>query len=349
VVSQNPLTCRQGLLGTPKPGQAVGRPLAGHQAKRVAPGAAQQDGAIAIQPGAAVIALIAVLTVMAASGSAQEAPETEAGGGPPSSEARWVAVTIDDLPVAQSWQLSAQERREVVAGLCAVLSAHQVPATGFFNMSRHAEQPELVEMWRECGVEMGNHTWSHPHIGEVGVDAYLEDLDRGYEAVREVVGGDAVIYFRYPYLNQGFDPAIRAQIRERLDGLGSPVAPVTIDTSDWPYARGYIEALHAGDDELAARYHQAWRWNLEESTEYAEQLGRALFGREPPQILLLHGNLLNARHLGEYLDWLEARGYQFISLTEALADPAYSEEDVSFSPTGDSHWLRLQRSRSMRQ
>ena len=43
--------------------------------------------------------------------------------------------------------------------------------------------------------------------------------------------------------------------------------------------------------------------------------------------LLLHGNALDAAHLGWYLDWLTARGYRVIPLSEALADPAYHEPD----------------------
>ena len=79
----------------------------------------------------------------------------------------------------------------------------------------------------------------------------------------------------------------------------------------------------------------------------AEWQARELFGREPPQILLVHANELNARHLESYLDWAAGRGYRFVTLEEAQADPAYSEPDPSLSPTGDSLWLRLRRSRTL--
>ena len=122
---------------------------------------------------------------------------------------------------------------------------------------------------------------------------------------------------------------------------------MTIDTRDWLYARGWLAAKQAGDAAGMARWLQSYHWDLQESTERAEQQAVALFGREPPQILLLHGNALNAAHLGDGLDWLAARGYRFVSLAEALADPAYQEPDRSHSPTGDSWWLRLKRSRSL--
>jgi len=268
-----------------------------------------------------------------------------AAADPPS---RRVAVTIDDLPIANgaSYRNHA-EREAVVEGICRALTERDIPAVGFFNLSQVPDAPGLVERWIACGVAVGNHTWSHPRLRDVGLEAYLDDLQRGHDAVRELVGDGVTIPFRYPYLNQGFEPETRDAIRQRLAELASPYAPVTIDTWDWLYARGYTRALHAGAEQTAARYRQSWLWNLEESTERAEVLARELFGREPPQILLLHGNQINAEHIGEYFDWLSARGYTFVTLDEALSDPAYSEPDPSLSPTGDSFWLRLRRSRTL--
>ena len=45
-----------------------------------------------------------------------------------------------------------------------------------------------------------------------------------------------------------------------------------------------------------------------------------LVGYEPSQILLIHGNHLEAEHIGELLDLLRKRGYRFIPLGQALSD-----------------------------
>ncbi len=266
-------------------------------------------------------------------------------GDPSSAPTRRVAVTVDDLPLADAGQHNRDRQREIVESLCRVFTERSIPVTGFFNLDQG--YADLVALWSECGVAFGNHTWSHPRLNDVGIDAYLEDLERGHVAIREQVGEGAPIFFRYPYLNQGFDPAVRDAIRAKLVELDSRIAPVTIDTWDWLYSRGYTQAIKDGDPEEAERFHQSWRWNLEETTEQAEFFATSLFGREPPQILLLHGNEINSLFLGEYLDWLTARGYEFVTLAEALADPAYHEADPSLSPTGDSHWLRLRRSRQL--
>ncbi len=44
---------------------------------------------------------------------------------------------------------------------------------------------------------------------------------------------------------------------------------------------------------------------------------------EVKQILLLHGNELNADHFDALVDMIKGRGYVFITLEEALKDKAY--------------------------
>jgi len=53
-----------------------------------------------------------------------------------------------------------------------------------------------------------------------------------------------------------------------------------------------------------------------------------LFGRNIDQVLLLHANELNSAWFGTLADTLTARGYSFISLSEALQDPAYQSSDT---------------------
>ena len=263
---------------------------------------------------------------------------------------RQVVVTIDDLPLAMADDYTSDEARlETVRMLVDKLNARAIPFVGFFNgPTKDPWGQALTDVWLQAEhMTVGNHTWSHHSARRTDLEVYLADLQRGHEAVRGLKPQQKQIPFRFPYLSQGFEPQKRAAIFERLELLSSRHAPVTIDTSDWLYARGYLEATQAGDVDAAARYKQSWLWNIDESTVVAEHLADDLFGREPPQILLLHANRLNAEHLDEALDLLADRGYRFVSLADAISDPAYKEPDNSVSPTGDSHWRRLRRSRSI--
>lgn len=58
-------------------------------------------------------------------------------------------------------------------------------------------------------------------------------------------------------------------------------------------------------------------------------------GKGKKQILLIHANLLNSYVLGDILEMYQKNGYKFISLTEALNNPAPTI-NFSPSPTKDS-------------
>jgi hypothetical protein len=72
--------------------------------------------------------------------------------------------------------------------------------------------------------------------------------------------------------------------------------------------------------------------------EFYEGQSRAILEYEPPQILLLHASSLNAENLGRLLDSLGEKGYRFVSLDEALRDPAFSRPDAYVGPGGIT-WL----------
>lgn len=304
--------------------------------------------------GLLVVALCGCIDPKPSSQPRPELPQTQQAGAKPEAEPEpeanyRVVITIDDLPLAmRDAYRDDDERRATVRKLVDGLNRRGVPFVGFFNMAHHDKDPTLTQTWLEAQkMTVGNHTWSHPNARRTETAAFLSDLTRGHDAVVALRPEQKMIPFRFPYLNQGWEPERREAIFAKLEELGSRHAPVTIDTSDWLFATGYLDALHAEDKAEAERWRQAWLWNIEETTIRAENQAELLFGRFPPQVLLLHGNRLLADHLDDALDWYEARGYEFVTLDAALADAAYSEPDESHSPIGESHWLRLRRTRAM--
>ena len=72
--------------------------------------------------------------------------------------------------------------------------------------------------------------------------------------------------------------------------------------------------------------------------DYYEKFSKELLGYEPRQILLLHGNWLEADHIGELLDLLRKRGYQFVTLERALDDQAYGLSNTYVGEEGEG-WI----------
>jgi hypothetical protein len=110
-----------------------------------------------------------------------------------------------------------------------------------------------------------------------------------------------------------------------------------VDYADYSFAGVYRSQRLAGNIDVADRIKEAYLNQIDVGFEYAEKASVELFGYEIPQILLIHCNELNAITLRETIARLRKRGYEFITLDEAMKDPAYQRPD-SFAGPGGS-WL----------
>ncbi len=264
---------------------------------------------------------------------------TALGGEP----ARRVAITIDDLPFVSANALSSEELRVRTEALLAHLRARAVPAIGFVNEGKifegGSEDParvSLLELWLQAGMELGNHSYSHLDFHETPLTEFQEDVLRGEPVIRRLLAarGEAPRFFRHPFLHTGREPRPKAAFEAFLAGRGYRVAPVTIDNHDFLFARAYDRAAELEKKRVMDSY---LRYMLA-VVEYYEAQSRAILGYELPQVLLLHANSLNADGLGSLLDRITERGYEFVSLEEALRDPAFSSEDTYTGPAGIT-WL----------
>lgn len=254
---------------------------------------------------------------------------------------RSVALTFDDLPSTHHTCDEAAVR-DVTRRLTGTLEEAGVPAAGLVTPGRSCLTTELLAAtlgrWLEIGAVLGNHTATHPDLNTTPVAEYLADLDRGQALIDDVVATEG-LWFRPPMLHTGDEPTRKQALAEHLASLGYRIAPVTVDNQEWVYAAVYDHARRQGDAALMTRLVDAYLRHLEECMVFYERLSTAVFGREIPQVLLLHANRLNADHLERVLDMLRARGYRFVSLPDAVADPAYDRPDTYLGPRGLS-WLQ---------
>jgi peptidoglycan/xylan/chitin deacetylase (PgdA/CDA1 family) len=260
---------------------------------------------------------------------------------------RQMAITFDDLPAQRAHALPEERILAINEGLVEMLTDQAIPAIGFVNEEKlyvdGAPDPErvrLLELWLRAGLELGNHTFSHPDLHRVPLEEFKQDLLRGEQTTGALLASrdDALRYFRHPFLHTGLDLETKLAVEDFLAQRGYRVAPVTIDNSEWIFARAYDEALDRRDKELQARLAREYLDYMMGMVRYYEGQSRGLFDREIPQVLLLHANALNAHHLVELVVSLRQRGYRFIDLDKALEDPAYSSEDTYTGPGGIT-WL----------
>jgi peptidoglycan/xylan/chitin deacetylase (PgdA/CDA1 family) len=265
------------------------------------------------------------------------------GQSPPQRE---IVITIDDLPAANANSMTGQEILEMTAKLLETLRDQKVPAVGFVNEKKLYKFGEVddrikaLSMWLDRGFELGNHTFSHVSLNRVGLKEWEEDVVRGETVTRMLLAQHDMTlrYFRHPYLDVGRDLETRRQAEAFLVDRGYRIAPITIDAWDWMYAGVYEDARKRGDAALQQQLVSSYVSYTGQVFDYYEKFSKDLLGYEPPQILLLHGNWLEADHIGELLDLLRRRGYRFVTLREALGDAAYSLPDNYVGEEG-TNWL----------
>ena len=120
--------------------------------------------------------------------------------------------------------------------------------------------------------------------------------------------------------------------------------PHTIDSNDYMFLPAYADAKAKHDSAGVRRVREAYLAFLAATTDFAEAMTPRLFGRDIPQTLLIHANDINADTLDDVLKLYAARGYRFISLDEAMADPAYQTPDTLVTSYGPSWLWRWSRS-----
>lgn len=242
--------------------------------------------------------------------------------------AREIAVTFDDLPAVEG---TLAQQRDVTRKLLASLRAHGVPAIGFVNEGKLFVRGEmdartaLLRQWLDAGHRLGNHTFSHVDITQVRADAYMDDVVRGETVTRMLLAerGEKLRYFRHTQLRTGPTEAYRSQLNAALAARGYVTAPVTIDNNDYLFNRAYVLAGGRRDAAMQKKLAAEYLAYMEGVVAHFETLSDRFLGRPMKHTLLLHANDLNADHFGALASMLKRRGYRFITLDEALTDPAY--------------------------
>lgn len=269
--------------------------------------------------------------------------------GPAGAQSRAVAVTFDDLPYqASDAELCDPARAmRMTEDFVGMLRPLETRATVFVNESKVCDErrgdllPTILSVWLDAGFALGNHTANHVNIHGTTVEAYLADVDAGAPASRAALAarGQALQFFRHPFLFTGETPEKKAAIGAGLAERGYTVAPVTIDNNDWMFAAVYRRAETTGDRALQTRIGEAYVAHMATVLDHWEPYSAELTGgREPAQVLLLHANSLNRDWYPQVHALYLARGYRFIPLDEAMADPVYALRDDYVAANGVS-WL----------
>jgi peptidoglycan/xylan/chitin deacetylase (PgdA/CDA1 family) len=244
-----------------------------------------------------------------------------------------VALTFDDLPGLTVLRDQAYVD-DFNSRLTGELRRRHIPATGFVNEYKldqggRTRQIANLQRWINAGLNLGNHSFSHPAASQVGAAAFTADILRGEQVTRPLLAahGIRLTWFRHPYLDTGSPRSVRDAIDGWLTAHGYRVAPVTIDADDWEFAEPYDDAIARHDLARQKRIRRQYLTYTAMRIGWSQASARALFGRDIAHVALLHCTRLNADTLEDLLRLFRRSRLRPVGLGDAMRDPAYRTRD----------------------
>ena len=159
-----------------------------------------------------------------------------------------------------------------------VLKEKKVSAVFFITMDYVIKEPELVQRMIDEGHIVGNHTTNHPNMTQISLEDAKMEVEQLHEYIQSEFGYEMTL-FRAP------EGAISEQTLALLQSMG-------YENVLWSFA-----------------YHD-WDVNQQMSCETA--LKKATEQLHPGAIYLLHAvSRTNAEILGDWVDSVRAKGYEF--------------------------------------
>jgi peptidoglycan/xylan/chitin deacetylase (PgdA/CDA1 family) len=204
--------------------------------------------------------------------------------------AEWDRIPTGEQVVALTFDAGANA--DAVPSILATLDETGTAAT-FFLTGRWCEQfPDLARRIAER-YPVGNHSVTHPEFTSLSDAGIRTELDDAEAAIRRATGLGTRPLFRFPFGDRD------ARTLRAVNDGGYGSFRWTVDTLGWKGASGGMTA-----DAVVTR---------------------VLDTAAPGQIVLMHvgshptdGSTLDADALPRIITELEARGYRFITLREAL-------------------------------
>ena len=200
------------------------------------------------------------------------------GGAQVQSGKKLCAISFDD-------GASATSRQDPAYRIMDALIKNNMTAT-FFYVGDWIKTNEQVQFAYQNGMEVANHTKSHPSLGSMGSSQIRSEWEQCNSKLKGIIGAEPSHLMRLPYLDGG------GQVTSALYDV--PLISCAIDTEDWN---------NASKDQIVNKIKQA-----------------AQNGSLEGAIVLCHENYATtAAAMEEVLPWLAQNGYQNVNISDMAA------------------------------
>ena len=177
--------------------------------------------------------------------------------------------------------------------LLRILKENDVKTTFFLGGYWVEKYPEYVKKVVAAGHEIGNHTYSHPHLNSLSPAGIRQELERNHNNIKALIGTDSFL-FRPPFGEYS------NKVIQVAKDLGYYTIQWSIDSLDWKdVTAGFI-------------------------------VDRILSQAGPGEIVLMHNNGTHtAAAVAQVLPELKRRGFEIVPISELIYRDNYYVESHS--------------------
>jgi peptidoglycan/xylan/chitin deacetylase (PgdA/CDA1 family) len=262
-----------------------------------------------------------------------------------------MAVTFDDLPVHGAMPLG-MTRLEIAQSILRTLKRERMPPVyGFINGGRGADDPSslsVLQTWRRAGQPLGNHTWAHLDINKETAEEFEAEVSRNEPLLASLMSKEDWHWLRYPFLHEGDTVEKRRTVRAWLFAHGYKIAEVSMDFEDYLWNEPYARCAAKHDDASIQKLHDTYLAVADQYYGVFRELSQLVYGRDVKYVLLMHVGAFDARMLTDLLALYRAKGVRFISLRDAMSDPAYHDDPDIGEPNGGAFLELMMQERKLK-
>jgi peptidoglycan/xylan/chitin deacetylase (PgdA/CDA1 family) len=262
-----------------------------------------------------------------------------------------MAVTFDDLPVHGATPVGTT-RLEIAQSILATLKRDKMPPVyGFLNGRRTEEDPkslEVLKAWQAAKQPLGNHTWAHLDLTKETPEEFEAEVSRNEPLLESLMGKQDWHWLRYPYLREGDTVEKRRAVRTWLSAQGYKIAQVSMDFEDYLWNDPYARCADRHDETSIRKLHDSYLAVADRYYGLFRELSQMVYGRDVKYVLLMHIGAFDARMLPELLALYRAKGMRFISLPDAMSDPAYNDDPDIGDPWGGAFLELMMKKRQLK-
>jgi peptidoglycan/xylan/chitin deacetylase (PgdA/CDA1 family) len=248
-----------------------------------------------------------------------------------------IAITIDDMLLLRGVPMApAHSVPSNAQAIIAALKSHHVSGVyQFSNTAPVEDDPSLLKVfdrWVEDGHHVANHTHHHPPLNWVDADTYARDIEKAEKYLGRYISKAPRRCFRFCMDLWGDTACKCGAILKRLEEMAYTPIPVSVGFHDIRWNAAYCRVLKRGSAEEAAQLRRAYVDSALHQLRIHAANARAVFGRDPIHIWLIHGTSIGADCLEEILTSFREAEVDFVPLDDAMSDPMNAQIPPRISP-----------------